>query len=141
MSNFFTPLFEIADHPQAEMSYELLVKIATLRFICVHITKWSIECFDLLNTGLEPQTSEIILAERRALIARFKRICLMEGHNDVRVFLFKNIYHQLGSDTINILRSNNKCSWILPDCAVENGKVIVNELRTSFELKKSRSLS
>ena len=107
------------------MSYELLEKIATLRFICVHITKWNIECFDLLNTGLEPRLPEGNLKERRTLIARFKIICSTGGHNDVRVFLFKNLYHQLGSDTISILRSNNMCSWILPDCAIENGKVII----------------
>ena len=107
------------------MSYALLEKIATLRFICVHITKWSIECFDLLKTRSEPQLSDATLAKRQVLIARFKIICSMDGQNDTRVFLFKNMYHQLGSDTINILKSNNECSWMLPDCAVENGKVIV----------------
>ena len=116
---------EIADNPQTEMSYELLAKIATLRFMCVHIIRWSIECFDFLNTELEPQQSEANLTERRKLIARFKIICSKEGHNDVRIFLFKNLYHQLGSDTISILRSNNMCFWMLPDCAIENGKVII----------------
>ena len=107
------------------MSYALLEKIATLRFICVHITKWSIECFDLLRTGSEPQIPNATLAKRQTLIDKFKTISSMDGQNDTRVFLFKNMYHQLGSDTINILRSNNACSWMLPDCAVEHGKVIV----------------
>ena len=108
------------------MSYALLEEIATLRFICVHITKWSIECFDLQRTESEPQISNATLEKRRASIARFKMICQMDGQNDTRVFLFKNMYHQLGSDTVNILRSNNACSWMLPDCAIENRKVIMS---------------
>ena len=112
------------------MSYELLEKIATLRFICVHITKWSIECLDLLKTGLE--LPEDNLTARRTLIARFEGILSTGAHNDVRVFLFKNLYHQLGSDTINILRSNNICSWILPDCAIKNGKVIILGLTDTY---------
>ncbi|KAI6647030.1 E3 ubiquitin-protein ligase [Oopsacas minuta] len=96
-----------------QLSYELLEKIATLRFICLHISRWIIECFDLLNT--HPDTPHDIFRDEQRLITIFQDICLMDGFEDLHTLLLKNIYHQLGSDTLNILTKNPACSWVVPN--------------------------
>ena len=96
------------------LSYELLEKIATLRFICMHISAWIIECFDLLKTGSDTQIPDHILRERKRLIISFQDICLMDGYEYLHVLLLKNIYHQLGSDTLHLITENLVCSWIIP---------------------------
>ena len=97
------------------LSYELLEKIATLRFICMHISNWIIECFDLLKTGSDTQISDHILREKKRMIISFQDICLMDGFEYLHVLLLKNIYHQLGSDTLHLITENRDCSWIIPE--------------------------
>ena len=102
-----------------ELSYELLEKIATLRFICIHISHWIIECYDLLRTQSNTQLPDHTLRERQRLINVFRDICLMQGYEDLHVFLLKNIYHQLGSDTLHLITNNDTCSWIIPEDVME----------------------
>ena len=102
-----------------ELSYELLEKIATLRFICIHISQWIIECYDLLSTQPNTQLPDHTVRERRRLINEFRDICLMEGYEDLHVFLLKNIYHQLGSDTLHLITTNKNCSWMIPEHVME----------------------
>ena len=102
-----------------ELSYELLEKIATLRFICIHISHWIIECYDLLRTQSNTQLPDHTLRERQRLINEFRDICLMQGYEDLHVFLLKNIYHQLGSDTLHLITNNDTCSWIIPEDVME----------------------
>ena len=102
-----------------ELSYELLEKIATLRFICIHISHWIIECYDLLRTQSNTQLPDHTLRERQRLINEFRDICLMQGYEDLHVFLLKNIYHQLGSDTLHLITNNDNCSWIIPEDVME----------------------
>ena len=97
------------------LSYEMLEKIATLRFICMHISNWIIECFDLLKTGSDTKIPDHIKKERHRLIISFQDICLMDGYEDLHVLLLKNIYHQLGSDTLHLITENRECSWIIPE--------------------------
>ena len=105
-----TGIYEISKH--SVLSYELLEKIATLRFICIHISHWIIECHDFLRT--QSATSDYTLRERQRLIFSFKDICLMQGYEDFHLFLLKNIYHQLGSDTLQLITASRTCSWIIP---------------------------
>ena len=102
-----------------DLSYELLEKIATLRFICTHISHWIIECYELLRTQSNTQLPDHIVRERQRLINEFRDICLMQGHEDLHVFLLKNIYHLLGSDTLHILTANQKDSWMIPEHVME----------------------
>ena len=102
-----------------ELSYELLEKIATLRFICIHISQWIIECYDLLSTQPNTQLPDHTVRERRRLINEFRDICLMERYEDLHVFLLKNIYHQLGSDTLHLISTNKFCSWMIPEHVME----------------------
>ena len=81
----------------------------------MHISNWIIECFDLLKTGSDAQIPDHILREKQRLIISFKDICLMEGYEDLHVLLLKNIYHQLGSDTLHLITENRVCSWIIPE--------------------------
>ena len=102
-----------------DLSYELLEKIATLRFICTHISHWIIECYDLLRTQSNTQLPDHIVRERQRLINEFRDICLMQGYEDLHVFLLKNIYHLLGSDTLSIIPTNCHCSWVIPEQVME----------------------
>ena len=81
----------------------------------MHISNWIIECFDLLKTGPDAQIPGHTLREKQRLIISFKDICLMEGYEDLHVLLLKNIYHQLGSDTLHLITENRACSWIIPE--------------------------
>ena len=45
----------------------------------------------------------------------FKDICLMEGNEYLHTFLLKNLYHQLGSDTLHIITNCIECRWIIPE--------------------------
>ena len=56
----------------------------------------------------------------------FRDICLMQGYEDLHVFLLKNIYHQLGSDTQTIITNHCFCSWIIPEFMVEKMKEVSN---------------
>ncbi|KAI6647050.1 E3 ubiquitin-protein ligase [Oopsacas minuta] len=105
---------------QPDISYQLLEKIARLRFISVYISKWVVECYNLLKTQSNTQLPDHILGERMRLITSFQEICLMKGHEDIHSLLFKSIYHKLGSDTLNRLKSNISCSWIIPECVSDN---------------------
>ena len=102
-----------------ELSYELLEKIATLRFICIHISQWIIECYDFLSTQPNTQLPDHTVRERRRLINEFRDICLMQGYEDLHVFLLKNIYHQLGSDTLHLIITCHACSWIIPEVVIK----------------------
>ncbi|KAI6656630.1 E3 ubiquitin-protein ligase [Oopsacas minuta] len=117
--NFLTSQITSMRNVQLEISYELLEKIATLRFICVSVSKWIVECFNLNNTNTQLPDH----GKRMGLVTSFQEISLLKGHADIRLLLFKNIYHQLGSDTINFLNSNTKFSWILPDCITDNMEI------------------
>ena len=98
------------------LSYELLEKIATLRFICIHMSHWVIECNDL---GTPSYTPNHILRERQRFIIIFKNICLKHGYEDLHIFLLKNIYHHLGNDTLQLITGNRTCSWVIPDLVRE----------------------
>ncbi|KAI6655773.1 E3 ubiquitin-protein ligase [Oopsacas minuta] len=97
-----------------KVSYELLEQIGTLRFISVHISNWIIDCYNLLRTQLDTQPPNYF-TERDRLITDFKDMCRLEGNEYLHLFLLKNIYHQLGSDTLQLITKNDKCSWIIPD--------------------------
>ncbi|KAI6652351.1 E3 ubiquitin-protein ligase [Oopsacas minuta] len=97
------------------ISYEWLEKIATLRFMCMHTSHWIIECYDLLSTHDNIQLQNYVLVERLRLINMFKDICLLEGYEDLHIFLLKNIYHQLGSDTLHVITRCSECVWIIPE--------------------------
>ncbi|KAI6655769.1 E3 ubiquitin-protein ligase [Oopsacas minuta] len=109
-------IYGLANH--SYIQYATLEMIATLRYICIHISHWIIECFKL-KTLLDSQLPGYIVAERRRLIFNFKNICLMHGNENLHVFLLKNIYHQLGSDTLHLITNNRDCSWIIPENVIE----------------------
>ena len=104
--------------PGAKFSYELLENIATQRFICIYISHWIIECYDLLRTDSNSKLPDELLKDRQRIIDEFRDICLMEGYEDLHVFLLKNIYHDIGNETLDII-SHGNCSWILPDHVME----------------------
>ena len=54
----------------------------------------------------------------------FRDICLMQGYEDLHVFLLKNIYHQLGSDTLHLITNNDTCCWIIPEDVMEKIEVL-----------------
>ena len=109
------------------MSYEMLENIAVLRFICIHISKWIIEIFVLnkQNESILDQVIEEDKKKKKNIISDFKNLCRAEGYEDVRLFLFKNIYHHIGSDTTNKLNSDDCYSWIVPDCVATKIEVLV----------------
>ena len=87
--------------------------IATLRFVCTHISHWITNCLN------PTQTPHDILCQREGVIIQFKNLCLMYGHENLHAFLLKNVYHQLGSDTFNLITENRGCSWIIPKYVME----------------------
>ena len=105
------------------MSYEMLENIAVLRFICIHISKWIIEIF--VRNEQNERISEQVIEERKNIISVFKNKCQAEEYEDVRLFLFKNIYHHIGSDTITKLNSDDCYSWIVPNCVATKIEVLV----------------
>lgn len=94
------------------LSYELLERIATLRFLCIHISQCIIETYQF-NTNTSNQLQLPNNCVR--LIQMFKDICLLEGYEYLHTFLLKNMYHQLGSDTLHIITNCNECRWIIPE--------------------------
>ena len=108
---------------QEETSYEMLENIAVLRFICIHISKWIIEIFD--RNRQNEETMDRNNMKKKKIIKEFEEKCSTMECEDVRLFLFKNIYHHIGSDTGNMLNSNDCCSWILPECVSEKIEVFV----------------
>ena len=97
------------------MSYELLENISTLRFICIHVSDWIVELNGLIRTDAIPELPDTIIRSRQKVISEFKNLCLLNGFEDLHMFLLKNIFHQLGSDTINLIKKSTRISWILPD--------------------------
>ena len=99
----------------------MLENVAVLRFICVHISKWIIEIF-VRNRQTEQLADKDTRKDK--IITDFQKNCPGEGYECVRLFLFKNIYHQIGSDTSTMLTSNDCCSWMVPDCVSEKIEVL-----------------
>ena len=56
----------------------------------------------------------------------------MYGYENLHVFLLKNIYHQLGSDTFHLITENRVCSWIIPDHVMEKMCEVSCEIVYSF---------
>ena len=111
------------------MSYEMLENIAVLRFICIHISKWIIEIF-VRNEQSESILDQVIEGEKKNIISVFKDKCQAEEYENVRLFLFKNIYHYIGSDTITKLNSDDCYSWTIPNCVERKTEVLVTTYTT-----------
>ena len=100
-------------------SYGMLECIATLRFLCIYTSQWILECYGLVEAQTARELLDPIKIERMRLVSDFKNICLLQGFEDLHIFLLKNIYHQLGSDTIHLITKNQECLWILPESVRE----------------------
>ena len=100
------------DFDKKIVSYELLEMIATLRFICIHISHWIIDSYNLLSIQSDQKFPD---QETKKLISGFKDMCELEGNENLHLLLLKNIYHQLGSETLYMITNNTKCSWIIPE--------------------------
>ena len=111
LRNDFTGVCSLAKH--SFLPYSLLDMIATLRFVCTHISHWISHCYNLTQT--RTQTPHDILTQREGVIIQFRNLCLTYGHENLHLFLLKNIYHQLGSDTLHLITENRVCSWIIPE--------------------------
>ena len=95
-----------------KLSYELLERIVNLRFVCRHLSHWLIECYGLRQ--MDRQLSNQTMKKRSELITDLHRLCLKPGYEALHLFFLKNIYHELGTDALRLIISNN-ISWILLD--------------------------
>ena len=102
----------------------MLENIAVLRFICIHISKWIIEIF-VRKVQNESILNQVIEEKKKNIISVFKDKYQAEEYEDVRLFLFKNIYHHIGSDTITKLNSDDCYSWIVPNCVATKIEVLI----------------
>ena len=95
-----------------KLSYELLERIVNLRFVCRHLSHWLIECYGLRQ--MDRRISNQTMKKRHELIFCLHKLCLKPGYEALHLFLLKNIYHELGTDALQLIISN-KISWILLD--------------------------
>ena len=54
------------------------------------------------------------------LISSFKDMCELEGNENLHLLLLKNIYHQLGSETLFLITDNDRCPWIIPETIMKS---------------------
>ena len=100
-----------------KLSYELLERIVNLRFVCRHLSHWLIEYYGLRQ--MDRQLSNQTMKKRSELITDLHNLCLKPGYEALHLFLLKNIYHELGTDALQLIISNN-ISWILLDSNTGN---------------------
>ena len=109
-----------------DLSYELIERIANFKFVCKYLSSWLIQHSSFMLRKMELQLPK----ERQyylQCIYNLNRICMEPGYETLRMFFLKNIYHQLGTDTLHFITSNE-----IPSILSDPNLVNMNEVHTIF---------